>query len=207
MDLSRRAIVAVQLLLLGGALLAFVQGRWLAAAAAAGIAVVSVLPLLLGRKFRVRLPPQMELLAVVFVYLSLFLGEVHGYYERFWWWDTLLHTGAGFLLGIFAFFLVHALNEHERVQVHMKPGFVALFAFVFACGLGALWEIFEFTVDQALGTNMQKSGLVDTMWDLIVNAVGALAIASIGWRHLKRDEIRRLVAENPERIKKPAPRS
>ena len=53
MDLSRRAIVAVQLLLLGGALLALLQGRWLAAAAAAGIAVVSVLPLLLGRRFRV----------------------------------------------------------------------------------------------------------------------------------------------------------
>ena len=53
---------------------------------------------------------------------------------------------------------------------------------------------------------MQKSGLVDTMWDLIVDTVSALVIRILGWRHLKRDEIRRLVAENPERIKKPAPR-
>ena len=187
MDLSRRAIVALQVLLGIGALLALLQGRWLAAATTAGIVVVSALPLVLGRRFRVRLPPEMELLSVIFVYASLFLGEVHGYYERFWWWDALLHTGAGFLLGIFAFLLVHVLNEHERVAMHMRPGFVALFAFVFACGLGALWEIFEFAVDQTMGTNMQKSGLVDTMWDLIVNALGALAIALLGWRRLRRD--------------------
>jgi hypothetical protein len=64
--------------------------------------------------------------------------------------------------------------------------FVALFAFMFALGLGALWEIFEFAMDSIFGLNMQKSGLVDTMWDLIVDTVGALIIALLGFSYLSK---------------------
>lgn len=73
----------------------------------------------------------------------------------------------------------------------MKPGFVALFAFVFAVALGALWEVFEFAMDSLFGMNMQKailgdpSGLTDTMWDLIVDAAGALVIAVLGRQWLR----------------------
>lgn len=62
---------------------------------------------------------------------------------------------------------------------------------MFALGVGALWEIFEFTMDSLFGMNMQKpmlgdpSGLTDTMWDLIVDATGALVISVLGWRYLK----------------------
>ena len=48
-----------------------------------------------------------------------------------------------------------------------------------------MWEIFEFGMDQLFGFNMQKSGLVDTMWDLIVDAVGAAVIALLGWAYLR----------------------
>jgi len=206
MLLHRRVILVLQGLLLVGAVLALVHGRWLPATATLAILLVTSLPRILGQHFHVRLPVQLEVLAVVFVYASLFLGEVHGYYERFWWWDALLHTGSGFLLGILGFLLVHVINEHERIEMHMKPGFVALFAFVFAVGLGALWEIFEFAMDQMFGTKMQKSGLVDTMWDLIVDTLGALVISLLGWRFLARSEqdwflqrwIQRFVAQNPD---------
>jgi hypothetical protein len=40
-------------------------------------------------------------------------------------------------------------------------------------------------MDQFFGLNMQKSGLVDTMWDLIVDAVGAGIIAVMGFGYLK----------------------
>ena len=73
----------------------------------------------------------------------------------------------------------------------MKPGFVAFFAFLFAIGVGAIWEIFEFSMDQLFGLNMQKamlgdpSGLTDTMWDMIVVVFGALSIALLGYGYLK----------------------
>ena len=120
-----------------------------------------------------------------------FLGEVRNYYVRFWWWDIVLHTASGFLFGIIGFLLVHVLNEVEEIDVNMKPGFVALFAFLFAVGMGAIWEIFEFVMDRFFNMNMQKpmlgdpSGLTDTMWDLIVDTLGALIISALGYSYLK----------------------
>jgi hypothetical protein len=49
------------------------------------------------------------------------------------------------------------------------------------------WEIFEFSMDQIFGLNMQKpmlgdpSGLTDTMWDMIVNLIGAAIVSLSGW--------------------------
>lgn len=169
-----------------GASLALVQGQWQASGMTLGVVVVTFLPVMLGRRFQVQIPPEFESLAVVFIFASLFLGEVRGYYLRFWWWDVLLHTGSGFLMGILAFLLVHLLNEKKEIGLHLTPRFVALFAFMFALGMGALWEILEFGVDAVFGLNMQKSGLVDTMWDLIVDTVGALVISILGWIYLRR---------------------
>lgn len=177
--------LGLQATLLVGVVLALVQGRWLTALITTGIIVITFLPLVLGRRFAVSIPPEFEVLTIVFVYASLFLGEVQGYYVKYWWWDAVLHTGSGFLLGIFGFLLVYVLNERSDVEIHMRPRFVALFAFMFAVGTGALWEIFEFGMDQLFGLNMQKSGLVDTMWDLIVDTVGALVIALLGWSYLR----------------------
>ena len=70
----------LQLMLLIGTILAIAQGRWLAAIATAGIIIATFLPLMLGRRFDVDILPESEVIAVIFVYASLFLGEVHGYY-------------------------------------------------------------------------------------------------------------------------------
>jgi len=51
---------------------------------------------------------------------------------------------------------VYVLNENERVDVHMLPRFVAFFAFTFSVSVGTLREIFEFSMDQLFGANMQK---------------------------------------------------
>lgn len=106
------------------------------------------------------------------------------------------------------------LNESRRIDLHMRAGFVALFAFAFAVAAGAAWEIFEFTVDQLLGTQMQKpmlgdpSGLTDTMWDLIVDALGAAVISVFGWWRMVRHKpsfieawIDRFVERNPQFFK------
>ncbi len=92
------------------------------------------------------------------------------------------------------FLLVYVLNESTRIDIHMRAGFVALFVFAFAVAAGTFWEIFEFAVDQFFGTQMQKpmlgdsSGLTDTMWDLIVDTLGAAVISVFGWWHMKREQ-------------------
>jgi hypothetical protein len=183
--IHRRLTLGLQAVLLLGVALALVRQRWLESVATTGILVVTLLPVMLGRRFRVIIPAEFHLLAVVMVFASLFLGEVRGFFLRFWWWDVVLHASSGFLLGIFGFLLVFVLNRKEDIAVQLKPAFVALFAFAFSLALGALWEMFEFAMDQTFGVNMQKSGLVDTMWDLIVDAVGALVVALLGYRYFR----------------------
>lgn len=199
-----QAIMAVELLLV------FRDGQWVNAFLVIAIMAVTLSPALIGRRFRVHIPPEFQVLAVVFVFAALFLGELRGYYARFWWWDIALHTSSGLLMGILGFLLVYVLNEDERAEIHMRPCFVALFAFLFAVAVGTLWEIFEFAMDRIVGTRMQKpmlgdrSGLTDTMWDMIVNALGALTISALGGWYMKRRErsfieawIRRFIERNP----------
>lgn len=212
----QRITIALQLILLAEAIFALWGQRWFTAFLTGTIILITFFPVLFERRFRIHTPPELQLGAIGFVFASLFLGEIHGYYTRFWWWDMALHTTSGFLLGILGFLLVHIMNETEKLQLHMKPGFVAFFAFLFALGVGALWEIFEFTMDSVFSMNMQKpmlgdpSGLTDTMWDLIVDAIGAFVVAFLGWRYLKHPGeksflerwIDRFVARNPRFFKR-----
>ena len=203
-------LIVLQLVMAVELVLLFQEKQWINAFLVIAIMAVTLSPALLGRRFGVHIPPEFQLLAVVFVFAALFLGEIRSYYVRVWWWDIALHTSSGLLMGILGFLLVYVLNENKRIDIHMRPRFVAVFAFLFAVTVGTLWEIFEFAMDQVIGTNMQKpmlgdpSGLTDTMWDMIVNTLGALAISALGWWYMERNErsfievwIGRFIERNP----------
>lgn len=189
--LHSRLATTLQIILLAGAIGAIWQQQWFNAVLITGIIVITLFPVLLAKRFHFVIPHEFQLLTIAFIFASLFLGEVHGYYTKYWWWDIVLHTSSGFLLGMIGFLLVYVLNETEQIQLNMRPGFVAFFAFLFALGMGALWEIVEFTMDTLFGMDMQKAmlgdntGLTDTMWDLIVDAIGALIISVLGYGYLK----------------------
>lgn len=189
--IHRRLTFVLQAIMVVEVVVAAWEHQWLASVITIGIVIITLGPFFLRKFFRVFIPPEFVLLAIAFIFASLFLGEIRGYYTRFWWWDVALHSGSGFLLGIIGFLLVHVLNETEDIDVHMKPIFVAFFAFLFAVGIGALWEIFEFSMDGFFGMDMQKemlgdpSGLTDTMWDLIVDTLGAFIITVLGYGYIK----------------------
>ncbi len=208
--LPRRVTLTLQAIIGLGGILELYNQQWLAAAIVAGILLLTTLPVFLARGAKIVIPPQFELLAIAFLFASLYLGERRDFYVRFWWWDLALHSTSGVLLGILGFLLVYVLNQNPRIDLHMQPAFVAIFAFCFSMTVGALWEIFEFAMDQFFGTNMQKpmfgdpSGLTDTMCDLIVDALGTLAVVSYGYQYLRRGRpsliqrwIRRFIDANP----------
>ncbi|MFW5955560.1 MAG: hypothetical protein ACOCSK_02350 [Rhodothermales bacterium] len=176
---------AMQLILLVASVLAILETAWLTAFLAAFAFLMTLLPALIRRSFRVYLPLEFDFLFILFTFASLFLGEMRSYYARFWWWDVVLHTSAGMLMGILGFALVYILNRHERINVVLSPAFVALFSFSFAQAIGVIWEIFEFGMDSIFGMNMQKTGVVDTMWDLIVNTAGALIVSVAGFFYVR----------------------
>lgn len=199
----------LQLILLGTIGYSLYNQQWLNAFAVFGILFLTFLPKMLRHNFKVYLPIEFDFIAIVFIFAAIFLGEIHSYYTKFWWWDIILHSSSGFLLGLAGFLAVYILNEEKRIQLQMKPAFVALFAFAFAVMLGAVWEIFEFSMDTILGVQMQKSGLMDTMGDLIVDTLGALVIAVLGFFYIRTDKslifnqmVHRFVEKNPQLFKK-----
>ena len=208
--IHRGILIALQTIMTVELLLVLREKQWMNAFLVMAIMAIMFSPAVIGRRFRVHIPPEFQVLAVLFAFAALFLGEIHSYYMRFWWWDIALHTSSGLLMGILGFLLIYVLNADERIDIHMRPRFMAIFAFLFAVAVGTLWEIFEFAMDQIVGTNMQKpmlgdpSGLTDTMWDMIVNALGALAISALGGWYMKQREhsfievwIRKFIERNP----------
>jgi hypothetical protein len=180
--------------------------NWAAMYASLLTLVLSFAPVFLAGRYKVKLPVDFELAIVVFIYGAIFLGGVEGYYVKFWWWDLLLHAGSGFALGFIGFLILYLL--HAQGKFRASPFLIAVFAWSFALALGAAWEIFEYAADHIFGTRMQRSGLPDTMADLIVDCIGALFAAGVGYMYMKYRvwdpfdrAIRRFLQNNP-RIKR-----
>ncbi len=144
---------------------------------------LSLAPVFFADRFHIQLPVQFFAGIVVFIFGTVFLGEAFGFYEKYWWWDMLLHGGSAMGFGLIGFIFVFILFEGDK---YAAPHWaLALIAFCIAISIGALWEIFEFAMDQMFGMTMQKSGLMDTMGDLIVDVIGAGIGAAAGFAYLK----------------------
>lgn len=158
------------------------ERQWPLAGVAAITFVLTLMPMLLVRRMDIRLPTAFLVGITLFIFATIFLGEAFDFYRRYWWWDMVLHGGSAIGFGLLGFLFVLMLFEGDR---YAAPAWaMALIAFSFAVTIGALWEIFEFGMDQLFGLNMQKSGLLDTMFDLIVNVIGASIGALAGYLYL-----------------------
>jgi len=147
------------------------------------------LPSLLARNAKIVLPTEMELTALFFIFIALFLGDAQGLYAVLPWLDVALHLTSGIILGLVGFFIVYILNADPKTDFNMNPLFVAFFSFAFGISIGATWEILEFSLDSIYPQlNMQNSSLADTMWDLITDFAGALIVAIMSYFYLKRNE-------------------
>jgi hypothetical protein len=142
---------------------------------------LSFLPTIIERSFNVDLPQSYEFVIVAFIFASMFLGEFGDAYERFWWWDNLLHASSGVILGYVGFMILFILNMMGRINV--GAAVIAFFTFSVGMASAGLWEIFEFMVDR-FGTRMQLS-LRDTMIDMILAAFGSLLAAGFAYWHYR----------------------
>ena len=140
---------------------------------------------MIERRLKLALPVEITLITCVFLYASFALGEVRDFYEKIWWWDLALHGLSALTIGIIGFLGIYVFYMTNRINV--AAGWIATITFALAVSLGTIWEIFEFLMDWFFGLNMQKSGLVDTMTDLMINATGAAIAALLGYFYV-RDE-------------------
>ncbi len=173
----------VRAILLGEALFSIATARWSTLFVAVATLSLTFAPTLFAKRLHIILPTVFVVWIVLFLFATLFLGEVFDFYERFWWWDVLLHGGSAIGFGLLGFLFIFMLFQGD--SYFAPPFVVAGLAFCLAVTIGVIWEVFEFAMDQSFGLNMQKSGLIDTMYDLIVDCIGASIGALGGYLYLK----------------------
>lgn len=107
-------------------------------------------------------------------------------YQKFFWWDLMLHFIAGICLASIGFGIA-------KFVPNLKLTHMLLFCFMFAITSHVIWELYEFICDSAFNFNMQRwrfdptmpdtygkiisvrtPGVIDTMTDFIANIFGAV---------------------------------
>lgn len=182
---SNTTMLVIWAMLLCAALVALGLARWSLAFVSFATLALSLVPPLLAARWSLTLPLPFLLFTTLFFFASIFLGEAFDFYERLWWWDLALHGSSAIGFGLTGFLFVFMLFEGDRFAA--PPSAIAFISFCVAMTVGSTWEIFEFAMDTSFGLNMQKSGLDDTMGDLIVNAAGGLVASLTGYLYLRRE--------------------
>jgi putative membrane protein len=139
----------------------------------------------IARTKKIVLPPNFELVTLLFSFSAQYLGEIVNLYN-FWWWDLMLHGIFGFLAVITGLYLVKGIITKEaNTSKERFIIFKIIFAFSFAITLGTLWEMFEFLCDYFFKTEMVTGGLEDTATDLLVKICFALTTCLVYYFHEK----------------------
>jgi hypothetical protein len=153
---------------------------------------VTLVPALATGRIDAGIPVVLELGLLGLMVTDMTLGNLWGFY-RLPWYDKAIHLGSSLFVGMIVLLAIHTLDQARKVRFHAwLAGFAILLA---TLGVGALWEIAEYLIDQlfdrATQTSPGMSAIDDTMIDLILDGVGGLAAAIIGpsfIRHSRRTQ-------------------
>lgn len=199
--LVRLAFILFSATALAGGLWMTFRGKpaapsWILAGLTALISfLLTYVPDYLGYRDIMMVPASLKLSFILFIFLAMFLGNLLNFYQRFFWWDTMLHFASGALFALAGLSLLVSMIREPDLIRQINPRVFFLFSFVFSLACGAVWEVFEFASDSFLGMNMQRwqsdmtplqwealrlvsnrsnPGLIDTMKDMMAGGLGAL---------------------------------
>lgn len=130
-----------------------------------------VLPLGLCVLFRWRMNLFFYLLFSFYAFGPL-LGAVYNFYYFTSWWDDLLHLLAGTVFAVTGAQLAYVLNKKNQTSYL----FAALFGVLLSMGIAVVWEMFEYSSDVFLNSDMQADTVIDAVFTKI-NRTDGLADA------------------------------
>lgn len=142
------------------------------------------------------IPLEFELIFVVMVLLQLVIGETLDFYDNVPNYDKFVHFSLPLFIGFMSFIVAYALDQANKLTV--SPLLLLSVLVFFTLGVGATWEIIEYTSDQLLDPifpnlhqlqgNSPESAIHDTMQDLILDFIGGIFGALLGLRYIIRKD-------------------
>lgn len=137
-------------------------------------------------------PPLSQTLLNIIIFVGIVIGSYFGMFDSVWWFDNMMHILSGFVCAAFGYDFACII---QRKKGQCAATLAAIFGLMFALSIAVGWEFYEFLMDTLHGTNLQLSkagpetamfdlskynneygylGLVDTMTDMMMNAVGGI---------------------------------
>lgn len=145
--------------------------------------------------------PQPYDLAINLAFVLTGWGDALLLYDRWALYDNVVHFLVPSFLAPVVYILLVRLDVlddlREQTEPHHRIG-IFLVTLSFGLAVGAIWEIFEWTADHAVGSNLVRSA-GDTATDLLADGSGAAAGAVLlvvwsyyGWSTVRRVPDRRV---------------
>ena len=138
-------------------------------------------------------PPLSQTMLNIIIFVGIVFGSYFGIFDSVSWFDNFMHVLSGFVCASFGYDFACII---QRKKGQCAATLAAIFALMFALSIAVSWEFYEFLMDTFHGTNLQLAkegaetamfdlakyngeygyiGLVDTMVDMMMNAVGGIA--------------------------------
>ncbi|WP_052712191.1 hypothetical protein [Domibacillus indicus] len=141
---------------------------------ALGRILFSVLPVFLLFLRKIRFSLSLIIGYYLFLFCTFILGAILGFYNRFRWWDTVLHF-FGSAYTAFIGIAIYNILLPNALEKGISRWMIFLFVFSFAMTINILWESAEFI--GAVTGFMVEDKNKDTMTDLLTGTAGGLVVA------------------------------
>lgn len=121
-------------------------------------------------------PWHLFVLALCFDLFAAAFGSVLNLYRSIECYDLIVHFMSGLLAAEGGRLIISFILRQYHAAKNMTL-VIVFFSFFFSCACAGIWEIYEFTADQLIHTNMQGDNL-NTMGDIAAGTLGALSYAA-----------------------------
>lgn len=131
-----------------------------------GYASIAVCTLLLWK-----CPVMFHICAQVFILLAMGLGSILNLYDIWPGYDRIVHFISGAIIFFIGKYIGEVWVQKGRSAQFKVSAFTGLLAAFSAAGL---WEVYEFSMDCLIHTQMQGAN-VDSMGDIVAGVLGGIA--------------------------------
>lgn len=163
---------SVQMSLLAGIYIMYVQGDGTKVFMGLLTVAVMVVIALVQRRFHYPLPSIFASIVYIFVFFSVVIGTFGGGY-RIDHFDDFLHVFSGIWIGYASWIILRRLLRNGGAA-NLPNSFIALYMLSFSLAAAAVWELLEFAGDKLFSFTAQGRDPDDTMIDMIMGLIGGL---------------------------------
>lgn len=172
----------MRLTLIVALVLGILNGRRLILIFAALGLFVTFIPAIVSGLFGRKLPAGYEIVMLMFAYGLIYFGEVRGVFDKIWLIGAMLTLVASMIFGFIGFAVLSVLHKENKISTSALM--ISAMTFCFAVTIGALWEVFEFSLSSFFGFNLGTTSDKMTQ-DIATTMLGALIVSGAGYFYIK----------------------